>query len=202
MNGELWKPIGSSIPSLCDEKTATVQLQHVNPGRLTQIRQITHFKIWNMIFQTSVIMFHVDHLRDVAFLRLKTWKTGETMIIFHPPRLLTPSFLARRFVASHLHSRYEKPNSMTTWHPNDPCFDWKRSSFGGQTTPKKQDKQLPGIQYLANDISPNLDFSEIRGFPFHSYILGAQVVWGCYNLTSTFHHPGLPSLPAQKITTL
>ena len=29
----------------------------------------------------------------------------------------------------------------------------------------------------------NLDFLEIRGFPFLTYLLGAQVVWGRYNLT-------------------
>ena len=29
----------------------------------------------------------------------------------------------------------------------------------------------------------NVDFPEIRGFPFLSYLLGAQVVWGRYNLT-------------------
>ena len=32
----------------------------------------------------------------------------------------------------------------------------------------------------------NLDFSEIIGFPFVSYLLGAEVVCGCYNLTKSF----------------
>ena len=32
-----------------------------------------------------------------------------------------------------------------------------------------------------------MDFPEIRGFPFLNHHLGAQVVWGRYNLTRQIH---------------
>ena len=37
-------------------------------------------------------------------------------------------------------------------------------------------------------IFTNLDFPEIRGFPFLSYLLEAQVVSGRYNLTRVISH--------------
>ena len=39
------------------------------------------------------------------------------------------------------HPRISK--DFSTWHPNGPCFDWKRPCFGGQTTTKIEDK-YPG----------------------------------------------------------
>ena len=35
------------------------------------------------------------------------------------------------------------PAPKTTWNPNDPCFDWKKLSFGGA-----RDKQFPGIPWV------------------------------------------------------
>ncbi len=47
----------------------------------------------------------------------------------------------------------------------------------------------------------NLDFPEIIRFPFLSYILGAQVVWGRYNLTK-WYASHLPNLSIRWNTSL
>ena len=74
---------------------------------------------------------------DTAVLpAMKAWCTPYTLSVAGNESWLKGSCPFKRKVRELLY----------TWNPNDPCFDWKRPSFGG--CPKIEDKQVPGKLYI------------------------------------------------------
>jgi len=62
----------------------------------------------------------------------------------------------------------------------DPAYDW--CEWIGCRYIKEETTSF----WLHHGIFTNLDFSEIIGFPFIGYLLGAEVVCDRYNLTKSF----------------